>query len=157
MNYWLWGDRSSKRQVRCKVLHMGHEQWGSIPALPASSGREAPDHEVCTWAAPPLLSPPVASWRVGCRPGRGPTKGWGWGRAAAASPRKSERPRCQPGHTVGERRGRGQRRALSSRPTQGSQARAAPLGPGSVRPPARPAVGNSARDGAARSPGPHPP
>lgn len=61
----------------------------------------------------PLLSPPVASWRVGSRPECGPSKGWGW-RPRQGNPRDhaiglrppgpaSEGNRAPPGPTLAPR------------------------------------------------------
>lgn len=126
--------------------------WGSIPNVPVSSGRQAPDYQVCTWAghAGAVTSSRHLASRIQAR-ALTDKEGLGLGRPPP-SPRKAERPCCPSlARGIGERRGRGHRRGPKFAPEP--RARRPGRHPWAQSPPACPSVGNPARDGAS----PHPP
>lgn len=161
MNYWPWGDLRSKRQMDCKIFHMGEAMEGSIPNFPVSSRRPAPDGEVCTWTGPAAA---VTSRRqlAGAIQARAPTLfKERLGQRPPPSPRKSERPRCpSSAHMARERKRKGHCWAICSCLGSWSAGPGGAPGP-RVRSPAlrraTPPDTATSHSRAARSPGPHPP
>lgn len=115
--------------------------YGKSHGAQSSTSQSHPGQQLYTakfarGPAGPLLSPPVASWRVGSRPRRGPSKkGWGRGRCRSRqASRKGHAARLRPIWTASggvEGISGPYARAWTHSP----QAGAAPLGPESTRPP----------------------
>lgn len=122
---------------------------GSILNLSVPLRREAPNYEVCTWADPVAA---VTSRRLlpgGIRPGRGRTKkGWGRDRGRRRHPRQGS----PKGHAARlrpyGRRTEWKRAPPGPKLAPGPRAHRPGRHPWAQSPPARPSVGNPARDGA---------